>query len=145
VNRTQRHSNRDSKSYFPLPIVDVSSLSLESGKDVVQLFGGLSCPVIVSAGKRSFLLTDIPFDLPIRKTSTDNEDPKPVLHRPAHGELKSTLTEIAEDFELREGSTVPSKEVLTITNELRKRGLDVNFETVRSKLRRLGYYAERKS
>ncbi len=64
------------------------------------------------------------------------------LHKVRHGELKSELKKIASELELEDGETVHSDRVLWITNELRRRGLDVNFGTVRTKLRSLGYYTE---
>lgn len=128
-------------------ITHTGSVEIEGASDAfrAELAGILqntTLPVVIRIGNRKCMVVLLPPEAPTALFPAVPADITTTLHKARYGELKKSLKKIAAKLELGDGETVHAERVLWITNELRRNGIDVKFETVRTRLRQIGYYVE---
>jgi hypothetical protein len=128
-NNDRKKLREDHKNTEPVAVAKISDECRQEIADILQEYRQ---PVFIWVGGRKCMIVEIPSGPFIPEIITLQ------VHKPEYGELKSALEAI-----LKGSGTVPAKQVRLITKELRRRGLDVGYESVRAKIRTMGYFKEK--
>jgi hypothetical protein len=115
-----------------------------SGRDLVGLYRGsdeTGSPIGLILDGHTYLLSPLPlghFCVSIAHKVEVGE-----LREFQHGELRRELESvIRSNLQIRKGRSIANKEVNHMVNLLIKNGWNAKFESVRTKLRTMGYYEE---